>query len=153
MRLSRLLSHDRIVLAAPDTHRDAMLHRIAGLLAHREHDADTLFEALHRREVGSSTALGDGVAIPHTRVEQLDKPRAAFVVAQRGIDFQAPDGLPVDLFFALLVPAHAAGEHLAILAEIAECFSDERTRARLREARHGDAIIAILSDSLAGAAA
>jgi mannitol/fructose-specific phosphotransferase system IIA component (Ntr-type) len=153
MRLSRLLSHDRIVLDLTASNRDAVLHRIAALLGGGDHPESELYEALCRREAGSSTALGDGVAIPHTRVEQLDKPRAAFVATRRGVDFDAPDGAPVDLFFALLVPAHATSEHLAILAEIAECFGEAAMRDMLRHARTPERIIAILSDSLTGAAA
>ena len=153
MRLSRLLSHDRIVLDVEAADRDAVLRRIAALLGGRDHAESELFDALHRRELGSSTALGDAVAIPHTRVDPLDKPRAAFVATRRGVDFDAPDGAPVDLFFALLVPAHATSEHLAILAEIAECFGDAAMRDLLRGARTPERVIAILSDSLTGAAA
>ena len=133
--------------------RDAVLRRIAALLGGRDHAESELFDALHRRELGSSTALGDAVASPHTRVDPLDKPRAAFVATRRGVDFDAPDGAPVDLFFALLVPAHATSEHLAILAEIAECFGDAAMRDLLRGARTPERVIAILSDSLTGAAA
>ncbi|MBL0028159.1 MAG: PTS sugar transporter subunit IIA [Rhodanobacteraceae bacterium] len=153
MRLSRLLSHDRIVLSHPAGDRDAVLQQIAALLGSPDHPHDEIYAALRRRELGSSTALGDGVAIPHTRVEQLDKPLAAFVNTRNGVDFHAPDGLPVDLFFALLVPAHAASEHLAILAEFADCFGDAATRERLRHARTPQRVIDILSDSLTGAAA
>jgi PTS system nitrogen regulatory IIA component len=153
MRLSRLLSHDRIVLDVEAADRDAVLRRIAALLGGRDHAESELFDALRRRELGSSTALGDAVAIPHTRVDPLDKPRAAFVATRRGVDFDAPDGIPVDLFFALLVPAHATSEHLAILAEIAECFGDAAMRDLLRGARTPERVIAILSDSLTGAAA
>ena len=153
MRLSRLLSHDRIVLDVEAADRDAVLRRIAALLGGRDHAEPELFDALRRRELGSSTALGDAVAIPHTRVDPLDKPRAAFVATRRGVDFDAPDGAPVDLFFALLVPAHATSEHLAILAEIAECFGDAAMRDLLRGARTPERVIAILSDSLTGAAA
>ncbi|HWT14665.1 MAG TPA: PTS sugar transporter subunit IIA [Patescibacteria group bacterium] len=153
MRLSRLLSHDRIVLAHPAGDRDSVLLDIAALLGSPDHPTDRLYAALRRRELGSSTALGDGVAIPHTRVEQLDKPLAAFIATRQGFDFNAPDGVPVDLFFALLVPAHATSEHLAILAEIADCFGDPGTRALLRKARTPQRVIDILSDSLAGAAA
>lgn len=153
MRSSRLLTHDRIVLDLAAGDRDAVLHRIAALLGGRDHPEAALFDALQRREIGSSTALGDGVAIPHTRVDSLDRPRAAFVATRHGIDFHAPDGAPVDLFFALLVPAHATGEHLAILAEIAECFSDATLRDLLRKARSPERVIAILGDTLTGAAA
>lgn len=153
MRLSRLLTHDRIVLDATAQDRDAVLHGIAALLGGHDHPESDVFDALRRRELGSSTALGDGVAIPHTRVGQLDKPRAAFVATRRGVDFDAPDSAPVDLFFALLVPEHGTSEHLAILAEIAECFGEAAVRDLLRGARSPERVIAILSDSLTGAAA
>jgi mannitol/fructose-specific phosphotransferase system IIA component (Ntr-type) len=153
MRLSRLLTPDRILLEADAVDRDAVLRCIATLLGGRDHPGIELFGALQRREIGSSTALGEGVAIPHTRVDPLDKPRAAFIATRHGVDFHAPDGAPVDLFFALLVPAHATGEHLAILAEIAECLGDATVRDLLRKARTPERVIAILSDTLTGAAA
>lgn len=153
MRLSRLLNHDRIVLAASIRDSDALLARVATLLADATHPADLLLGELARREQSGSTALGDGVAIPHARLARLEQPRAAFVSTRSGIDFSAPDGAKADLFFALLVPAHAASEHLAILAEIAECFGDPSVRTMLRRARSPQTVIEILSDSLTGAAA
>lgn len=153
MRLSRLLSFDRIALDDPASDRKAVLEQISRMIGDAAHPPALVESALERREAGSSTALGDGVAIPHTRVEGLDRPRAAFLATRRGVDFHSPDGLPVDLFFALLVPAQSTSEHLAILAEIAECFSDSTMRDLLREARSPERIIAILRSSLTGAAA
>jgi PTS system nitrogen regulatory IIA component len=153
MRLSRLLTHDRIVLCADLRDADRVLARVAGLLADQSHDRDRLVAELVRREQSGSTALGDGVAIPHARLDGLERPRAAFVSTRQALDFRAPDGAGVDMFFALLVPAHATGEHLAILAEIAECFGDDAVRTMLRRAQSAQTVIEILSDSLTGAAA
>lgn len=153
MRPSRLLSHDRIALGARLADADAVLQHLAGLLADGELPAARLLQLLARREQSGSTALGDGVAIPHARIESLEQPRAAFLSLGNGVAFGAPDGAPVDLFFALLVPAHATGEHLSILAGIAERFGDGATRAMLRRARTSAAVLDLLGDSLSGAAA
>jgi len=92
---------------------------------------------LSRERLGS-TALGHGVAIPHGRMSNISKPVGAFLQLRHGVDYQAPDDEPVSLFFALLVPENSSGQHLDILAHLAELFSDEAICERLRDAREVD---------------
>ncbi len=93
-----------------------------------------VFESLFSREKLGSTALGYGIAIPHGRIKHLTDTACAFLRLKTPIDFDAPDGLPVDLVFVLLAPAAATDVHLQILGELAAMFSDENFRARLRAA-------------------
>ena len=95
--------------------------------------ASEVFECLFAREKLGSTALGYGIAIPHGRIKHLKEAACAFLRLKTSIDFDAPDGQPVDLVFVLLAPA-AADVHLQILGELAAMFSDETFRARLRAA-------------------
>ncbi|HXF78123.1 MAG TPA: PTS sugar transporter subunit IIA, partial [Usitatibacter sp.] len=89
-----------------------------------------VFDSLFDREKLGSTALGYGVAIPHGRIKTLKEPACAFVRTAVPIPFEAPDGQPVSLVFAMLVPEHATEAHLELLSELAQMFSD----AGLREA-------------------
>lgn len=138
MPFDRLLHRERIEIvdALPD--REAVIRHAAGLLA-RPVDGDGLDAALvadrlHERERLASTALGHGVAIPHGRLGTLERPRAAFLRLGTPIPFAAPDAIPVDLVFAMIVPEQAVAGHLVHLAEIAERFSDAAFRDALRAA-------------------
>jgi PTS system nitrogen regulatory IIA component len=86
---------------------------------------------LFARERLGSTALGEGVAIPHGRIKGLKQPLAAFVRLDQPIPFESPDGQPVSLLIFLLVPEQATQQHLEILSEIAQLLSDREARERL----------------------
>ncbi|MDN5937360.1 MAG: PTS sugar transporter subunit IIA, partial [Salinisphaera sp.] len=88
-------------------------------------DADDVFTALVNREKLGSTGLGDGVAIPHGRLSGVQSCVGAMLrLVSPGVDFEAPDSKPVDLFFGLLVPEDSTDEHLEILRNLAEMFAD-----------------------------
>lgn len=91
----------------------------------------TVSENLFARERLGSTGLGHGVAIPHGRIKGLKKPVAAFIRLAEPIPFESPDGEPVHLLIFLLMPDNVTKQHLAILAEIAEMFSDVNVRTQL----------------------
>ena len=93
---------------------------------------------LSRREQVGSTGLGQGVAIPHTRVEHLGRMVVAYLRLKSAICFEAPDGIPVSDIVVLLAPKQAAEEHLKVLADAAQMFADRNFRARLQEC--GDAL-------------
>jgi nitrogen PTS system EIIA component len=88
-------------------------------------------ENLFARERLGSTGLGHGVAVPHGRIKGLKAPLAAFVRLKEAIPFESPDGQPVKLLVFLLIPDHVTQQHLEILSEIAEMFSDEGFRNQL----------------------
>jgi PTS system nitrogen regulatory IIA component len=90
-----------------------------------------VFDSLFAREKLGSTGLGQGVAIPHGRIKGLKEPMGAFLRLKTAVAFDAPDGRPVDLVFVLLVPEQATEQHLEILSELAQMFSDRELRGRL----------------------
>ncbi len=94
----------------------------------------TVSDNLFARERLGSTGLGHGVAVPHGRIKGLKAPMAAFVRLAEPIPFESPDGEPVNLLVFLLIPDHVTQQHLEILSEIAEMFSDEGFRHALAEA-------------------
>ncbi|KAF1718518.1 PTS fructose transporter subunit IIA [Pseudoxanthomonas yeongjuensis] len=132
------------VLNAVD--RDAVLDAAAGMLACRQAGADDLRSSLQARERLGSTAIGHGIAIPHGRSPTLEAPRGALLRLQPAVDFNASDGQNVDLVFAMAVPDHYTHQHLMLLSELAERFSDERFRAALRNAPDARAMRALLLD-------
>src|SRR5262245_63459711 len=107
-----------------------------GLLFENQHGIarTTVFESLFARERLGSTGLGQGVAIPHGRIKGLRDALGAFVRLAQPVPFDAPDGKPVSLVFALLVPEQATEKHLEILSELAQMFSDRALRESLANA-------------------
>lgn len=99
---------------------------------HVEHEsgipADEIIKQLWVREMLGSTALGNGVAVPHARVEGLKVAMALFIRTQTPIDFESPDRKPVTVIMALLAPANINDQHLNFLAQTARRFSNTRFR-------------------------
>jgi PTS system nitrogen regulatory IIA component len=104
-----------------------------------------VFSSFVNRERLGSTALGHGVAIPHGRLSNIKEPVGAFLQLKHGVDFEAPDSEPVNLFFALLVPEGSTEQHLEILARLAELFSDKAVCERLRTAREQEELYQLLT--------
>ena len=100
----------------------------------------TVSDNLFARERLGSTGLGHGVAVPHGRIRGLKAPLAAFVRLNEAIPFESPDGEPVKLLIFLLIPDNVTQQHLEILSEIAEMFSDKVFRAALTEDNNAESL-------------
>ena len=98
-----------------------------------EEAVDEIYDALVERERLGSTALGDGVAIPHCRTD-CKTIAGAFYTLEQPIDYEAPDQRPVDIIFVLLVPRHEQTAHIAALQRLAQLFSDPSNLSDLRAA-------------------
>lgn len=108
----------------------------------------TVFDSLFARERLGSTGLGQGIAIPHGRIKGLREACGAFIRLRTPVPFDSPDGKPVAQLFVLLVPEQATEEHLQILSELAQRFSDRACREALASAPDAGAIRTLLtSDS------
>ncbi len=99
-----------------------------------------VFDALFSREKLGSTGLGLGVAIPHGRIKGLKQVVGAFVRLASPVEFDAPDGKPVNLVFVLLVPEVATEQHLQLLSDLAQMFSERAVREKLTAAPDAAAI-------------
>ena len=106
--------------------------------------------ALLRREQLSSTAIGNGVAIPHARVAELDRVYIVYVRLAETIPYLTPDGVPVRDVLALLVPNPAVDEHLAILSHIAKAFSQPKFCRELDECTQQKDVAALFCESEIG---
>jgi nitrogen PTS system EIIA component len=106
----------------------------------------TVVGSLVAREKLGSTGLGQGVAIPHGRIKGLAEAQGAFISLADPIPFDAPDGKPVTQVFVLMVPEHATEEHLQLLSELAQMFSDRAFREQLAAAPDAAAVHALFRD-------
>ena len=102
-----------------------------------------VIDSLQAREKLGSTGLGQGIAIPHGRIRGLAEAKGAFVRLKTPIPFDSPDGKPVAQVFVLLVPEQATEQHLQILSELAQMFSESRFRESLALATDAAALRAI----------
>ncbi len=139
MRIGDILSEDLVIGDLGGQSKADVIEEMAGVVAehHPEIDRDELVRALEDRERLNSTALGQGVAIPHGKLPGLRRVVAAFGRSRRGVDFQSLDGKPTNLFFLLVAPEDSAGAHLKALARISRLLKDDAFRERLMRA--GDA--------------
>ncbi len=131
-QLPKHLAMSHLVLDLDVTSKKRLFEQV-GLLFENESKIAriTVFDALFAREKLGSTGLGFGVAIPHGRIKGLREMVATFIRTKEGVPFEAPDGEPVRLVFAMLVPEHANEQHLNMLSELAQMFSDPGLRERL----------------------
>jgi PTS system nitrogen regulatory IIA component len=119
----------------------AQAARLTGL------DERTIFEALLQRERLGSTGIGEGVAIPHGKLPNLNRLFGLVARLEKPIDFEALDGQPVDILFLLLAPEGAGADHLKALARVARVLREPGTIDRLRATRDRDALYAVLMES------
>ena len=132
--ISKIIPLENVLLDAESSSKKRVFERV-GLLFENSQQLvrSQVFDSLFAREKLGSTGLGQGVAIPHGRIKNLREAVAAFVKTENPIPFDAPDGLPVNLIFVLLVPERATDLHLQILGELAQMFSNTSFRERLLE--------------------
>lgn len=115
--------------------------------------ADGLFEGLMDREQIGSTGLGSGVAAPHVRRPLIRRVTGAFLRLEAPTPFNALDGRPVDLFFALFAPAGASAEHLRALAVVSRLLRRAEVRQRLRQAHTPASLFTLLAQPIEAYAA
>jgi nitrogen PTS system EIIA component len=109
--------------------------------------ADRVFQVLQERENLGSTAVGEGIAIPHGKLKELERIVICFGRSAEGIAFDAVDGKPVHLFFVLLAPQSAAREYLSTLAQLSRFLKNSSVRARLMNAGSEEELSAILRET------
>ena len=147
MLISDLLSPERIRCDVKSSSKKRLLEVISEELA-RNSDAFSkreIFESLCARERLGSTGLGKGVAIPHGRIKGSRHVEACFIRLKKPLSFDAADGQPVDLLFCLAVPEDCGEDHLKLLAQVAEVFSDTELLQELREAESPSRVMNLLS--------
>jgi nitrogen PTS system EIIA component len=104
-----------------------------------------LIDALMAREKLGSTAIGQGIGIPHAKIDYVNSLVAAFGLSKQGVDFDSLDGEPVHIVFLLVAPQDSAGPHLKALARICRLLKDKYFRENLRACKDDKSIIKIIS--------
>jgi PTS system nitrogen regulatory IIA component len=146
---SDLLSLDRVLAGVRINSKKRLLELISETLARKNKDLNSreIFESLCAREHLGSTALGNGVAIPHGRVSGTQGVEVIFLQLVKPLPFDADDGKPVDLIFALAVPKHCTEDHSKLLSSIVDRFSEPELLKQLRNAADANEIWQLLSSS------
>jgi nitrogen PTS system EIIA component len=148
MKIVDLIRRDLILPALQSTSKPAILRELATFLASRyaELDAERLTRVLMEREALASTAIGEGVAIPHGKMSAVSGIVACVGRVRPGVDFQSMDGQPTYLFFVLVAPESSTGAHLKALARISRIFKDPGFRARLLEAPDAEGMYRVIAE-------
>jgi PTS system nitrogen regulatory IIA component len=148
MTISALLSPQRIFLDTEISSKKKLLELIANIVADQTQLAEPLiYSNLLNRERLGSTGLGHGFAVPHARLENLDKTIGCLFRLKEPVNFEAPDNQPVDLVFTIIIPQEATEEHLLILSSIARIFSQTDVCEAIRGATSRDEIAQIIKSA------
>ena len=146
---SDLLSPARILARVRVSSKKRLFELISTTLASKSPELDSreIFESICAREHLGSTALGNGIAIPHGRISGTNDVQALFLQLIKPLPFDADDNQPVDLVFALTVPEDCSGDHKKLISDIVERFSEPELLERLRSAEDANQIWQFLSSS------
>jgi PTS system nitrogen regulatory IIA component len=145
MTISALLSPQKIFIDTEVTSKKKLLELIANIVADRTQLGQSIiYNNLLNRERLGSTGLGDGFAVPHARVPDLDKTVGCFFRLKEPVNFESPDNLPVDLVFTIVIPQEATEEHLLILSALARIFSRAEVCEAIRGATNKEEIETII---------
>jgi nitrogen PTS system EIIA component len=144
--ISDLLAPEAVLSGVSAANKKALFQQL-GAAAERAYglDARLIAERLAAREKLGSTGFGQGVAIPHGKLDELKRVVGVFVRLAQPLDYAAVDELPVDLVFMLLSPAGAGAEHLKALAAVSRKLRDRNFAAKLRGAGSPDALFALIA--------
>ncbi|MCX7678638.1 MAG: PTS sugar transporter subunit IIA [Spirochaetes bacterium] len=124
-----------------------MLNSLVKNASLKKEDVDAVQKALFEREKSMSTGIGKGVAIPHCTTDKVDRVILALAICKNGIDFDAIDGLPVNIAVLLLVPQNKLSQHIKTLANIAKLMNNETLRERLIKTKNAETIINLIKEA------
>lgn len=148
MNTSFIMTPESVAIVEADT-KQGILEEMSRLFAESWRlDPARVLEAIEEREKLGSTGFGRGVAIPHARYSGLHRPIAALLKLKRPVDFDAADGMLVDLVFGLLSPEDSGAMHLHALAELSRMVRDDRVHEALSEATDAEAIYGLLTNAM-----
>jgi PTS system nitrogen regulatory IIA component len=149
MNIADILSPDRTSCDAPGVSKKRLLEFIADFFS--EHtdfiDANPLYQQLIERERLGSTGIGEGIAVPHCRLSGCPRITGILLKLNNPVDFDAIDGEPVDLIFALVVPDEQNDEHLQTLSSIAELLQSSDVREQLRNCSNSNTLYQIATSA------
>ncbi|MBO4294298.1 MAG: PTS sugar transporter subunit IIA [Alphaproteobacteria bacterium] len=146
MKLSDIVSQNTILASIKADNKSELLHEMSVKLGHHENiDEQTVEDAMMEREKLGSTGYGAGVAFPHARIEGAKRVKAYFAKLAAPVEFDAVDGLGVDLVFMLVSPENSGADHLEALATLSKAMRNKTLCAKLRKATTKDEIYKLLT--------
>ncbi|MDY7030642.1 MAG: PTS sugar transporter subunit IIA [Thermodesulfobacteriota bacterium] len=136
MKIVDILHRDSIILNLSSQNKKEILEELVSAVVKQDKRINKaeLIEVLLERERLGSTAIGDGIAIPHGKLKNIDSLLASFGRSVKGVDFESMDSKPTHLFFLLVAPENSAGVHLRALARISRLLKNSSFRENLMEA-------------------
>jgi PTS system nitrogen regulatory IIA component len=148
VKITDFLTVQTIVPALAARDKNAALDEMAGWLAncYRHLDKQKVLKVLLEREKISTTAIGEGVAIPHGKLAEVERVLGVFARSPEGIDFASLDGGLTYLFFVLIAPESAAADHLKALARISRLLKDEAFRRRLMNGKTSGELFNLIAE-------
>lgn len=148
MKIADFLDAAKVIPDLKGKDKKAVLKEMADWMASQDRsmDAQKLLQALLEREKISSTAIGEGVAIPHGKMAGIQKISGVFARSSQGVDFDSVDGGLTYLFFLLIAPEDSAADHLKALARISRLLKDSSFRARLMEGKTREEIFNVIKE-------
>jgi fructose-specific phosphotransferase system IIA component len=146
MKLSELLTPDRIRVPLTSENKNDVLRELVSLLPDRQDPEvrEQILQSVLDRENRMSTGIGMGVAIPHGKSDLVDGMEMTFGISRTPLDYDSLDGEPVKLFFLLISPPDHAGPHIKTLAQISRTLLSEDLREQLERASGPDEVIDLL---------
>ena len=148
MKIMDILNKDCIIPELRSENKKEVLEELTGALLNCKANLnkESLVEVLLERERLGSTGIGDGIAIPHGKVQDLDELVLSFGRSTQGIEFDSMDGRPTHLFFLLIAPENSAGIHLRALAKISRLLKSLHFRKRLLEAETREELFQVIRE-------
>ena len=148
MKIVDLIKREMVVPELRATDKRGILEELAAYMAgrHPRIDRAVLSRVLVEREQLASTAIGEGVAIPHGKLSSVGEIVACLGRAVKGVEFDSMDGQPTYLFFVLVAPESSTGAHLKALARISRVFKDPEFRRRLLAAPDGESMYNVVAE-------
>ena len=149
MQLTELLSPERIKIPLVSSTKDEILAELVEVVGRNApvRDLDDVLRAVREREEVLSTGIGNGVAIPHGKSAAVNDLALVAGVQPQGVDFEALDGRAVNLFFLLVGPESAAGQHVKALSRISRLLRRDSFRVRLVESRSAEEFYSIIAEA------
>lgn len=149
MKLQDILTPDCTICAAPGSSKKRVLEYLSSLAAEKlaSHDTFQLLESLVKREKMGSTGIGNGIAIPHGRLDNASAPIAVVITTEQAINFDAIDHRAVDIFIALFVPEEECQNHLCTLQSIAQIFRDKQFCKQVRKCESNQALFELIQQA------
>ena len=149
MKIGEILCTKAVIIDLKATNKLEVIQEIISSLVNAgaidKKNKAKLIEILMAREALGSTAIGQGVAIPHGKCEYVDKLTAALGISKKGVDFDSLDGEPAYIFFLLVAPTDSAGPHLKALARISHLLKDKYFRENLKNAKDDKTILKLIA--------